>query len=88
MMKIKKDFMLRTVGGQHMVVATGITSRTFNGMLRLNEVGAFLWDRLTVGAEKEDLVNALLGEYAVDTTTATADVEAFLKQLGEVGVFE
>ena len=43
MLKIKKGFILRKLGTEHMAVAIGEASRNFNGMIRLNETGAFYW---------------------------------------------
>lgn len=40
-MKIKDGFILRKVGIQYVVAATGKASEGFNGMMRLNETGAF-----------------------------------------------
>ena len=37
MMKTKKGFMLREVGGRHIVVAIGKASEEFNGLITLNE---------------------------------------------------
>ena len=45
-MKIRNGFMLRKVGGQNVVVAVGAASRDFNGIIKLNETGAFLWELL------------------------------------------
>ena len=42
-MKIKKGFVLRVVGGEHVVVPVGEMSKQFHGMINLNETGAFLW---------------------------------------------
>ena len=44
-MKIKDGFMLRKVGGQNVVVAVGKASRDFNGIIRLNDTGRFLWEK-------------------------------------------
>ena len=88
-MKIKKDFTYHTVGGQHVVVPVGAASRDFNGMIRLNEVGAFLWKFLENGAETEDLIREIMNEYDLDDEArARADVEAFVKSLQEVGILE
>ena len=40
-MKVKDGFILRKVGRQYVVAATGEASRNFNGMMRLNEEAAF-----------------------------------------------
>lgn len=84
-MKIKENFILRNVADTWIVVALGETAVDFSGMLKLNETGALLWKALEKGAETEDLVDALCGEYAVDRETARADVEEFLSVLKNAG---
>ena len=73
-MRINPDFTIQKVGGSWVAVAVGETSKTFHGMVRLNETGAFLWKML---AEKdcteEELVEAMLEEYEIDRETVTAD---------------
>ena len=46
MIKAKKGFLLRRLGAEYMVVAIGEASRNFNGMIRMNETGAFYWKEL------------------------------------------
>ena len=87
-MKIKSGFIVRSVGGNRMVVATGERSRQFGGMIRLNESGCFLWNCLKEDADAATLVQALLGEYDVDEATAKADVEGFLNTLRTAGVLD
>lgn len=80
-MKIKKDFMLREVAGSHVVVAVGEASETFNGMIKLNGIGAFLWSMLSSGAEEEELLAAVLENYEVDAERASRDIAIFLEKL-------
>lgn len=87
-MKVKSGFIVRSVGGNRMVVATGARSKQFGGMLRLNESGNFLWSKLTSETDEEALITALLDEYDVDEATAKADVEGFLRILREAGVLD
>nr|MBO4518249.1 PqqD family protein [Clostridia bacterium] len=82
-MKIKDGFILREVAGSFIVVAVGEAVKNFNGIVNLNETGAFLWKILEKGAEREDLIKALLSEYEVDEKTAAADVSAFTDKLRE-----
>lgn len=82
-MKIKSGFMLRKVGGRNVVVAVGAASREFNGIIKLNETGAFLWELLRTERTPEELTAALLEEYDIGEETAAADVGAFLKKLEE-----
>ena len=87
-MKIRNGFMLRKVGGQNVVVAVGAASRDFNGIIKLNETGAFLWDLLKSERTPEELTEALLAEYDIDRETASADVEAFAERLSRAELLD
>ena len=82
-MKIKDGFILRKVGIQYVVAATGKASENFNGMLRLNESGAFAFRLLQEGVTEEELVGRIVAEYEVGEEAARADVENFLARLKE-----
>lgn len=77
-MKIKEGYMLRKVAGNYIVIAIGDEAVDFNGMITVNETGAFLWEKLTEGADRESLLAALLAEYDVDEETARSDIEEFI----------
>ena len=68
----------------------GIGSENYvpNEIMSLNETGALLWRRLETGAEKQELVDAILKEYDTDAETAEKDVDAFLAQLREKALIE
>ena len=87
-MKIKEGFILREVAGNSIVVAVGSAVKDFNGVINLNPTGAFLWKLLQDGAEKEDLVNALLNEYEVDEQTAKNDVDVFVGRLEQANLIK
>jgi hypothetical protein len=87
-MKIKDGFILREVAGNYIVVAVGDAVKEFNGVINLNETGAFLWERLNEDTCVEALVAALLGEYDVDEKTARQAVEAFVQKLNDHGFLE
>ena len=61
-MKIKEGFILRKVGIQYVVAATGKASESFNGMMRLNESGAFAFRLLQAGISAEALVQRIVAE--------------------------
>jgi len=84
-MKIKNGFILRKVGRQYVVVATGQASKDFHGMIRLNASAAYVFGLLKEETTEETLVKALLTEYDVDEATAKADVANFLSRLEEAG---
>lgn len=86
--KVKDGFVLRKVGLQVMAVPVGRLTSEIHGMIALTESGALLWDLLISGTEKISLVNALLDEYEIDESTASRDVDMFLRGLKEQGVLE
>lgn len=87
-MKLNENFVLRQIVGSWVVVAVGKASVDFNGMLRLNETGVLLWNRLKDGASAQELTDALTAEYDVSPEQAAADVDAFLQQLQKAGCLE
>ncbi len=87
-MKIKEGFMLRTVAGQTIVVPVGSAAVSFNGMISLNESGAFLWSKLSEENDRDGLVKALLDEYDVKRELACCGVDMFLKKLREAKLLD
>ena len=87
-MKIKPGYMLRQVVEVYVIVSMGSEAYAPNQVMSLNESGAFLWGLLEKGAERQELIDALTGEYSVDAQTAAADVDAFLGQLRERDLIE
>ena len=82
-MKLKEGFVLRTVAGQTVALPSGGVTN-LDMMITLNGTGEFLWERLAVGAEKGELVDALLAEYDVDRERAEKSVDAFVDRLKEL----
>ena len=87
-MKIKNGFISRQVAGSNIVAATGEQSKNFNGIIKLNDSGKLLWDKLFVGADRAALVQALLDEYDIDAATAETDVDKFVGVLRDAGAIE
>ena len=82
-MKIKDGFTLRNIAGSDIVVPVGNASKIFNGMITLNDSGAFLWSALQKDTTIDEVVAKLTGEYEVSTEQATADVQKFVDMLRE-----
>lgn len=79
-MKTKSGFILRAVGDSYIIVPVGAEAQKFNGIIRLNSTGKFLWELLEKGSDEEELVKALVAEYDADEETARRDVKAFVKK--------
>ena len=88
MLKVKKDFVIRTVAGNVIVVPVGNEKINFNGMITLNKTGEFLWRLLENGAEISDLEKALAEKYGIDISTAQNDTKDFIAMLREANLLE
>ena len=80
-MKLKSGFVLRKVADTYIVVAIGGEAKKTNVMITLNETGALLWEKLSQGADREALCDAILEVYDTDRETALSDVNAFIEKL-------
>ena len=80
-MKLDKNFVLRRVVDNAVLVPFGQKMIDFNGMISLNKVGAFLAEKLQEETTLEALVADVVEKYDVDAETATADVSRFLDEL-------
>jgi hypothetical protein len=87
-MKIKDDFVLRKVADSYVVVPVNSLTLDFNGVINLNETGAFLFEQLQKGIAKEELVEKMLDEYDVTREKASADIDLFINKLKDADVFE
>ena len=82
-MKVKNGFILRKVGKQYVVAATGEASKNFNGMIRLNDEAAFAFGLLQEGVTEDGLVAALVEKYGSDEAETCVDVAHFISKLKE-----
>ena len=87
-MKIKDNFMLRKVADCYVVVPIGAAVADFNGMINLNEAGAFLWQLLENDTTEDDVVAAMLEHYEVDEEVARNDVKKFIAQLNDANLLD
>lgn len=87
-MKIDKQYILRQIAGDYVIIPTGKTTLEFNGLITVNEQGAFLWEQLGTETTEEQLVEAVLEEYEIDRQTARADVAEFLAILRQCSMLD
>ena len=85
-MKMRRGFVVREVGGKKYAVATGDTCNYFKGMLTLNDMGAFIFDKLKKDVTAEEIVDAILAEYDAGREVVTADVNEFLTKLRDANI--
>ena len=87
-MKAKAGFVLRNVVDEYILMPTGDNISKFNGTVLLNEVSAFVWEKLQNPMSRSDLLSAILDEFEVEKAVASADLDALLATLKEFGVIE
>ena len=85
-MKVSKEFVLREIAGDYIIIPTGKTVLEFNGLITVNEVGVSLWKMLQEEATFEELVKGVLDEYDVEETVAREDIQEFLDRLSKAGI--
>ena len=81
MLKIDKEYVLRQIGDDYVIVPVGKAALDFNGMITVNETGAFLWEQLVKGTSKEGLLETLMETYEVTQEEAERDIDEFLDVL-------
>lgn len=87
-MKIKDDFILRKVADSYVVVPVNDLTLNFNGIINLNETGAFLFELLQKGATVEDLNSKMLEEYDVSLEKAEEDINRFIEKVKKADILE
>jgi len=81
-MKTKKGFNLRTVCGEHIIVAEGKENIDFSNIISMNETSAFLWENMQQrdNFTTDDMAKLLTEEYEIDYPTALEDAKALAEQ--------
>lgn len=84
-MKASKDFIMREIAGEFILVPVGAAAVKFNGLITMNELGKFIFDLLAEERTVQELAEKITAEYDVSLETAVSDAEEFLQQLRDVG---
>lgn len=85
-MKFKKEFMLREIVGETILIPMGDSNNNFNGIITINELGKFIWENLESSKDEEDLLHKILEEYEVEEKEAKEDLDEFLDKLRQVDI--
>lgn len=83
-MKLKYEFVINNVAGETVAVSVGNNDGQFNGYIKLNETGAFIFKMLQKETTREDIINALIKEYSDATPEDAAEsVDGLLEELNK-----
>lgn len=76
-----KDYVLRTIAGEKILVSVGSGVADFSGIITLNPSAVVLWTCLQNGADINELVEAFTRVFEVDDARAEADIREILSML-------
>ena len=85
-MKINKDFIIRDIAGETVIVPTGKVSYNFNGMITVNEVASFILQNIEQCNNEDELIEKVFNEFEIDKNTIINDIRDFLQQLLSIGI--
>lgn len=87
-LQTKEEFILKNVAGDYLVFPSGKSIVDFKIMLTLNETGAWIWNKLEKGINREDLIKEFAENNQIDESLAQEDIEIFVSQLKEENLLE
>lgn len=86
-MNVNRDLRLRRVDNKNFIVAVGETSKSFSGMIKLNDTAAMVFELLYNGLSKEEIAKRLEKEYDVAFETVLDDVDSAIELFEKAGFF-
>ena len=69
-MRAVKDFIMREIAGETILIPSGSAAKKFNGLITVNEIGAFIWNALSEDLTLDALTERITEAYEVDAATA------------------
>ena len=80
-MEIKKDFNLRKIAGEYILMPKNTSQKGYNGLISLNEVEALVWKNLEGCKSEEEMLSLITNTYIMKKSDAKKDLGDFLNQL-------
>lgn len=85
-MTVNKDFVVRTVAGDTMLIPIGKNVLKYNGIFTLSESGAMIYQLLCEGKNEEEIIDALVKNFGEDEATIKSDYNEFIQQLKDAEI--
>lgn len=79
---------MRNVVGEHIVVPVGDNYSSFNGMIVLNAVSSFVFEKMSGYVSEEELLGYILDEFDVERERAKKDLDELLGHWRSAGILE
>lgn len=80
-MKKIKDFIIRKIDDEYIMIPTGQTTEDFNGIISLTATAAFIYNHIEEVTSFDSLIELIIAEYDIDKETAAEDAYFFINQL-------
>ena len=88
-MKLKYNFISNEVADKIVAVAVGDDLQKFNGFIKMNDTGAYIFNMLKNDVTEDDIVAAMVKDYPDATEAEIREtVHDFVAQLIEKGIAE
>lgn len=88
-MRIKKGFVLRTLGDEQIISGEGLEQINFTKLISLNHSAAYLWKEVEgKDFDAQTLAELLVKRYTVDEATALADAKKLTESWENAGLLE
>ena len=89
MMKIKKQYKVREMAGEHVVIMQGELGSNLTKIISLNESALYLWQAIDGKEFDVNTIADLLAEhYGIDDEVAQSDAARWIDRLEECGLLE
>jgi len=82
------DFIYRKIVEEYVLVPLHQNVADMECVYTLNEVGAFIWEKLAQPASKADLQKTMLEAYDAEPEVLVADLEQFLDEMTAIGALK
>ena len=82
------DFVFRKVVEETILVPVHMNVAQMDYIYTLNDIGAFIWEKLDEPRSIEELQEYLLEEYDVEPEALNADLQTFVEEMLTIGAFK
>ena len=85
-MQISKNYVLRTIAGDNLLVPLGGSSTETKGMILLNELSLFVYESIQKGQTEEEILSHILDD--VESPQAAADLGETISEFTKLGIIK
>lgn len=80
----KNECVLKKAGNEFLLVPIADNIASMNSLYTLNEVGAFIWEKIDGSKTLAEIVQEVIAEYDVDEKTASQDILHFTEKIKDL----